>query len=459
LPGRAWFKDNGLRSYEFNPVNTVSQKMKAMNQMIQRMGRLLGGGLLLAVAGCTTYVQEAPVGTVYDAPAPPPPPIEQPAPVVVPPPAPAAEVAVEIRAESDFYEPLSPLGEWIVVGTYGRCWRPLHVDANWRPYSDGHWQRTEAGWYWVTDEPWGWATYHYGRWDLAGGIGWVWVPQTQWAPSWVAWREGGGYIGWAPLPPHATIAVSGGVTFRDASFAPHAFVFVEERRMLEPMRPATLIVNNTAIINKTVNITKIQVVNKTVVNEGPRPDAIERVSGRKIQTLAVRDLRHRDEAAVAVGRVNSRQPASRQIERPAPEVRSPAPQPAKGVMPMATAPRTPVQNPVQRPLPPQPVAPNRDVPLRRAGDAPARPVQAEPQKRPATVPVVRASNPPAVQNPQAHAQALPAYRQVEKPVKSPKQRAADREAAHGRLSPPQNAKGDGASKAQGAADRSNDPDK
>jgi len=32
--------------------------------------------------------------------------------------------AVEIRAESDFYEPLSPYGRWEVVGSYGRCWRP-----------------------------------------------------------------------------------------------------------------------------------------------------------------------------------------------------------------------------------------------------------------------------------------------------------------------------------------------
>ena len=439
---------------------------------MQRAGRLFGGGMLLAVTGCTTYVQQAPVPTVYDAPAPPPPPIEQPVPMAEPPPPPAPpapEVAVEIRAESDFYEPLSPLGEWIVVGTYGRCWRPLHVEANWRPYCDGHWERTEAGWYWETDEPWGWATYHYGRWDFAGGFGWVWVPQTQWAPSWVAWREGAGYIGWAPLPPHATIAASGGVTFRDANFAPHAFVFVEERRMLERMRPATLIVNNTTVINKTVNITKIQVVNKTVINEGPRPDAIERLAGRRIQTVAVRDLRRHDEAAFAVSRVNQRQPGtaarsaalpvSRRIEHSAPENRSPAPQPAKGVMPMAAAPRAPLQNPVQRPLPPQPVPPNNNVNLRHAVDAPVRPVQTQPQKRPAAVPMARTSVPLAAEKPQAQAQAqsVPAYRQVEKPVKSPKHAAADREAARGRQATPQNARKP--SKAPGEADRSNEPDK
>src|SRR5690348_3601767 len=62
---------------------------------------------------------------------------------------------VEIRVESDFYEPLAPQGEWVVIGSYGRCWRPGHVARDWRPYCSGNWQRTDAGWYWVSDEPWG----------------------------------------------------------------------------------------------------------------------------------------------------------------------------------------------------------------------------------------------------------------------------------------------------------------
>ncbi|HXT41808.1 MAG TPA: DUF6600 domain-containing protein, partial [Candidatus Angelobacter sp.] len=102
--------------------------------------------------------------------------------------------AVEIRTDSDFYEPLTPLGEWVVIGSYGRCWRPARVEAGWRPYCNGKWQRTDAGWYWVSDEPWAWATYHYGRWDFTDQYGWYWVPQTQWAPAWVSWHSGGGYV-------------------------------------------------------------------------------------------------------------------------------------------------------------------------------------------------------------------------------------------------------------------------
>src|SRR5436190_6551200 len=84
-------------------------------------------------------------------------------------PLPSVEVvlpSVEIHAESDFYQPLTPHGEWVDIGAYGRCWRPARVEVGWRPYCNGSWQRTEAGWYWASDEPWAWATYHYGRWDF-----------------------------------------------------------------------------------------------------------------------------------------------------------------------------------------------------------------------------------------------------------------------------------------------------
>src|ERR1041384_6117803 len=142
---------------------------------------------------------------------------------------------VGIRAESDFYEPLSPYGRWEVVGTYGRCWIPGRVDRDWRPYSNGSWQRTDAGWYWASDEPWGWATYHYGRWDLNPQLGWYWVPQTQWAPAWVSWHEGGGYVGWAPLQPSARVSAGGSVTVNVALIPRQAFVFVEPRHFLQPV--------------------------------------------------------------------------------------------------------------------------------------------------------------------------------------------------------------------------------
>src|SRR5882672_4717093 len=171
--------------------------MNSKNRFLTKTG--FAGTLAAMLTGCSVTYQDSyvppatpPLAAVaYAPPQPPPPP--QPDPTVV-----------TIQSPSDFYEPLSPYGQWVVVGSYGRCWRPTQVDAGWRPYCNGSWQRTDAGWFWASSEPWAWATYHYGRWDWNVNLGWIWVPQTQWAPSWVAWREGDGYVGWAPLPPTAT---------------------------------------------------------------------------------------------------------------------------------------------------------------------------------------------------------------------------------------------------------------
>jgi len=240
------------------------------------------------LTGCATYVEPPPP------PPPPPPPVAYEPPP--PPPPPAAPDVVEVQEPSDFYAPLDPYGRWVVIAPYGRVWYPSGVEAGWRPYCYGHWECTDAGWYWVGDEPWGWATYHYGRWVADPTYGWVWVPQTQWAPAWVAWREGGGYCGWAPLGFDARIGFGG--SFSVGVIAPGAFVFVQERNFCEPVRPAAVIINRTTVINQTVNITKVQVVNNRVVNVGPRREVIERASGRTIQTVSVNALRRQQERAV-----------------------------------------------------------------------------------------------------------------------------------------------------------------
>jgi len=212
---------------------------------------------------------------------------------------PLPSVDIEIRADSDFYEPLAPQGEWVTIGSYGRCWRPGHVARDWRPYCNGNWELTDAGWYWVSDEPWAWATYHYGRWDFADQYGWYWVPQTQWAPAWVSWHEGGGYVGWAPLQPSVTISVGGYVGFNQSRIPQRGYVFVKQGQFLEPIRPTIVVANNTTIINKTTIISNTRIVNKTVINGGPATAVVEKASGRKVQPVQVQELRHKQEAVVA----------------------------------------------------------------------------------------------------------------------------------------------------------------
>jgi hypothetical protein len=194
---------------------------------------------------------------------------------------------VRIHAVADFHAPLTPHGAWIEVGTYGRCWRPAHVAVGWRPYCDGEWVWTDCGWYWVSDEPWAWACYHYGWWTLDPTYGWIWVPGIEWAPAWVSWRVGGGYCGWAPLPPRGVVLASA------------VFVFVEERRFHERVRPSTVIVNNTTIIKQTTVVNNVKretrVIagagpQKVVVNEGPNVATIQKATGKTFSPTPIREV-------------------------------------------------------------------------------------------------------------------------------------------------------------------------
>ena len=179
----------------------------------------------------------------------------------------------------DFYNQLGSQGTWVQTDNYGYAFQPTVTDPNWAPYTDGHWVYTDVGWTWVSDEPWGWATYHYGRWCNIDGTGWCWVPGYRWAPAWVSWRYGGGYCGWAPLPPETFIGaefggggVFGGFHFGsdvDVSFniGPGCYNFIGVGDLGNPDYRGNYLPrsNNFVVINKTTNITNIN-INKTVIN-------------------------------------------------------------------------------------------------------------------------------------------------------------------------------------------------
>src|SRR4051812_21885364 len=184
-------------------------------------------------------------------------------------------VAPKAHAEADvsidfFYNNLGSEGSWVEVGDYGYCWQPnvAASDASWRPYADGSWAYTDVGWTWVSNEPFGWATYHYGRWVRISGRGWIWVPGREWAPAWVSWRAGGGYVGGAPPPPRyggggtevvyeaRPIGANVDVEF---NIGPVFYNFVNVRYLGEPSLRRRLYAptQNIAYINKTVNVTNI----------------------------------------------------------------------------------------------------------------------------------------------------------------------------------------------------------
>ena len=204
-----------------------------------------------------------------------------------------------------FEQPLSPYGRWVTVANYGRAWVPANVAQGWRPYTLGHWVWTDCGWAWVSDEAFGWATYHYGRWMLTAQFGWVWVPGSVWAPAWVDWRMGGGYIGWAPLPPRPGFQFALSVGAYDNYSVPATyFNFCAERDFIEPHVDRHFLPHerNVTIINNTVNITNIKVVNHRVVDRSVAVDRIERVRGERIAPLAVRQVNRVGDAKVVAGK-------------------------------------------------------------------------------------------------------------------------------------------------------------
>jgi hypothetical protein len=190
-----------------------------------------------------------------------------------------------------FYNNLNG-GSWIEVGNYGYCWQPdLAVNPSWRPYADGYWAYTDDGWTWVSYEDFGWATYHYGRWIRLTDIGWVWRPGYEWGPAWVSWRFGGGYAGWAPLPPETELVyesrpLSGHI---DAEFdiGPANYNFVDVRYIGEPVLRSRIVPyqQNVTYVSQTVNVTNITYKNKTVYNYGPDLDIVNQYSSRPIQKL------------------------------------------------------------------------------------------------------------------------------------------------------------------------------
>jgi len=249
----------------------------------------------VSLVGCIYYVQAPP----QPAPAPvvettPPAPPPQPAPTVVeyqPPPPQVAPV---------YEDDLAPYGRWFVSARYGRCWIPYGTPYGWQPYTVGHWMYTDDGaCCWVSEDrevAWGGIVYHYGQWVFTPDMGWIWVPGTTWAPAWVAWRDGGGYCGWAPLPPEACYQPQVTAVVIDQYVPPQRYVFVNEVDINEPYGERHFVQNNVTIINRTTNITSITVVNNRVINRGVPVEEVESRTGHQVPRVALAEATSPEDA-------------------------------------------------------------------------------------------------------------------------------------------------------------------
>jgi hypothetical protein len=202
--------------------------------------------------------------------------------------------AASLDVSVDFYASLAPYGDWLEHERFGTVWAPRQVEPGWRPYSHGEWVYTDDGWTWASDEDWGWATDHYGRWYFDRSDGWLWLPGDEWAPAWVAWRYGEGYVGWAPLPPEVD-------AFGDdfsLELDPFVFCFVEERHFLEPHvhRHFFPVARNVTYVHLTQDFTRYRHRDRHVVNLGIDVGRFERAMGRAVPRGQIHEVRSPAEA-------------------------------------------------------------------------------------------------------------------------------------------------------------------
>ncbi len=183
-----------------------------------------------------------------------------------------ATAYAQVRVGIDyFYNELAPYGDWRRSESYGWVWYP-EVASDWRPYTVGYWVFTDDfGWTWVSTERWGSMPFHYGRWFYDEDYeGWAWVPGAEWGPAWVSWRSGGGFIGWAPLPPSVRFEPDVGFAAQGQEFNPgrRSWCFVPTQRFLSPNLRRSILPppRNAALIDSTVNVTRYTVVDRRVVN-------------------------------------------------------------------------------------------------------------------------------------------------------------------------------------------------
>ncbi len=237
-------------------------------------------------------------------------------------PAPKEPEAPAAPSDTDFFRAaLDQGGAWTKHAKHGYVFVP-DAGSDWRPYTAGRWIYDSAlGWTWISDESHGWATYHYGRWDFEQGGGWFWVPGTEWAPSWVVWRQGVDAIGWAPMPPAAQFTSKGlslDANIIESDAFERAWVFVAPRyfgqqvmrRFIRPIRW------NADLTDRTVAKLGYQRKDGVVSNRGIPVEDISRLAGSPPQRMTVSisaDVRFKQPAFRAAEEVKIYRPDERQI--------------------------------------------------------------------------------------------------------------------------------------------------
>ena len=340
--------------------------------------------------------------------------------------APAARAQVDVAVNvsiGGFYDELAPYGQWVDC-SYGQCWVPARVAADWQPYSNGQWIYTQYGWTWVSNDPWGGNPYHYGTWASIPGYGWSWVPGTVWAPAWVTWSYSNNYVGWAPLPPTVVFGASGysgsPIVVRETQY-----VFVPTNRFVggNVMAARVPAQQSAAIFRQTRPVTGFAVSGGIVRNTALPMATIERASGRTIETRSIQTAQTAPRAVVAG-------PAHWSVVAPAREVKAAVaarPQAAQSSTIASREPR-PASAPADH------GTGNANAPKAAPKPSDASPIEAH--RPPAAAPAAHRPEQPHQADPgrPAESSAKPMQKQKAKP--QPSDEKPDAQAHHSQAAPP-----------------------
>lgn len=250
----------------------------------------------------------------------------------------------------EFYDDLSPHGQWLNDPQYGYVWTP-NAGRDFRPYyTNGHWVMTEYGNMWVSDYSWGWAPFHYGRWAQSAYYGWIWIPGRTWGPAWVNWRQGGGYYGWSPMGPGISINFSFGSGYNVPNawwtFIPCGNIYSRSYSRYYSPRQTVNIINNTTIINNTY----VDHGTRNTYVTGPRRSDVETATRQRVTVYNVSNRSRAGAVEVSGRSVNVYRPSIREVNTRSQSI--PAPKQVKAVdRSVVTNPgggRAPSRSPLER---------------------------------------------------------------------------------------------------------------
>ena len=315
-----------------------------------------------------------------------------------------------------FYDELAPYGQWVDC-SYGQCWVPARVAADWQPYSNGQWIYTEYGWTWASNDPWGGNPYHYGTWASIPSYGWSWVPGTVWAPAWVTWSYSNSYVGWAPLPPTVVFGASG-YAGSPVVVSQTQYVFVSTSHFVGGNVASVRIPpqQSAQIFRETRPVTAFAVSGGIVRNTALPMAAIERAGGGRIETRSI-------QAAGTAPRAVSPGNARLTVVAPAREVKAVAASARPQAASRSHEPSresTTVRAPVER-EPASARAP--DAPPIESRRPPAEPPETH-QQAPSRPETVRSAEPASRPTPQSGKE-QPVVRSGRQPAETPADHAAE----------------------------------